>query len=117
MSIRCSDSSISSGADDLQLIREAIELVEETKVCDWSRQERLRSCCKALLERIGVEFIQREGEFSSKDQRIVETVRTSSRELDGRIAGTVSCGYRFHGRIVRQQLVVTYRFQETGDGL
>ena len=67
----------------------------------------LRSTAE-MLERMGVEILDEEGDFSPSEQVAVETQFTDDDTLVGKIAKTVRAGYRYLGRSIRAQEVIIY---------
>ncbi|HOX51787.1 MAG TPA: hypothetical protein PKY05_09890 [Fibrobacteria bacterium] len=98
------------------LVRAAIDLLEDVENGDPRDLDRIRRRCEALVQGMGVEFIEREGLFSPLDQRVVETVQTTLPELDGIVAASLRRGYKHLGRIERPQLVVAYKFSHPRNG-
>lgn len=65
----------------------------------------------STLENQGVEEIGQEEKFDSHFQRIVSTVPTDNPAEHLRVASTERYGYRYQGRLIREQEVVVFQYQ------
>jgi molecular chaperone GrpE (heat shock protein) len=98
--------------DDISRLIESIPLAEEMiSVAQVLKNlESFQITVEEILQRNGVESYAVEGEtYVSGRQRTLQAVETTEPALDRQIARRVSKGFEYEERVLRPELVTTYR--------
>lgn len=111
----------------LPLVRDLIGLIDNLekqfvsfKEKDFENPERLLTAFKYtaqdvedILYRQGIEALPIEdGKFDSKRHKVLKTVKTTDKEKDRQIAQVFNKGFVWDQRIIRQELVAVYVYEE-----
>ncbi|WP_292374581.1 nucleotide exchange factor GrpE [Methanosarcina sp. UBA411] len=70
-----------------------------------------------ILEKNGVEIYKssHEDNFVPVKQRAIKKVVTENKELHGKVAESLSCGYNYNGRTISAEKIAFYYYEEPGE--
>ena len=84
--------------------------VSDEKVSAARSLSQAFSHMQSLLKQLGVERLDRTGEWEGEVQEVLDAAPAPVRDLDEQVAASVRAGYRFDGKLIRRQAVILYRW-------
>lgn len=97
--------------DDFDKLLEHISPADETETKRRKDLLSFQSSVEEILSKQGVE-IYTETEIVPKRQRVIKTVSTTEPEKDKQIAAHLRPGFAYEERILRPELISTFRYEE-----
>ncbi|MGB6297372.1 MAG: nucleotide exchange factor GrpE [Rivularia sp. (in: cyanobacteria)] len=105
---------LSETAKELIKLRDSVMLANTgDKIPNSDVLEVLYQRLGKVLEKEGVDTLDKVGKFDVERQEVVSTKETDDPELDEVVSETVRPGYLFAGNLFRSQQVIIYRFKES----
>lgn len=98
--------------DDISsLMRHANEVTSESEALAWRNLASFQDTVEDILYRNGVEVYSEEAEvFVANRQRSIKRINTDRVEKDKLVAQRLRKGFEYEGKILRSELVATFRF-------